>query len=196
VRSDADSSKVAYLLHRLFHWETFGNVCLNSYGKDVSEAACYLSPWDYLEARICLGSLSPDESSHHAIVVCYYDPLKALLNGSLYHFSRRVECVESAASPVAIDSVAVRLPFHYKTFQPDLKFAPTGGSSIIVSILLATVSGNLRKQMRCQPDWDCVDWEDLLRLARVFDPNTTSAITPIAPAATIMTRVLVKDNPV
>src|SRR5439155_19475946 len=104
MRSDADSSKVAYLLHRLFHGETFGNVCLNSYGKDVSEAACYLRPWDYLEARICLGSLSPDESSHHAIVVCYYDPLKALLNGSLYHFSRRVECVESAAAPIAIDS--------------------------------------------------------------------------------------------
>src|SRR5438309_10722314 len=112
MRSDADSSKVAYLLRCLFHWETFGNVCLNSYRKDVSEAACYLSPWDYLEARICLGSLSPDESSHHAIVVCYYDPLKALLNGSLYHFSRRVECVESAAAqmPIAIEAAVLTFP--------------------------------------------------------------------------------------
>src|SRR5437016_13815578 len=50
VRSDADSSKVAYLLHRLFPSETVGNVCLNSYIKDVSEAPCYLSPWAYLES--------------------------------------------------------------------------------------------------------------------------------------------------
>jgi len=120
MRSDADSSKVAYLLRCLFHWETFGNVCLNSNRKDVSEAACYLSPWDYLEARICLGSLSPNQPSHHAIVVCYYDPLKALSNGSLYHFSRRVECVESAGVAIAVDSVAVCLPFQDITFcAPD-----------------------------------------------------------------------------
>jgi len=37
------------------------------------------------------------------------------LNGSLYHFSRRIQCVESAAAPVAIDSVAVGLPFQDMT---------------------------------------------------------------------------------
>src|SRR5256885_16841991 len=100
MRSDADSSKVAYLLRCLFHWETFGNVCLNSNRKDVSEAPCYLSPWAYLEARICLGSLSPNQPSHHAIAACYYDPLKPLSNGSPYHFSRRVELGGSAAGAV------------------------------------------------------------------------------------------------
>src|SRR5216683_7645663 len=98
-----------YLVHCLFHGETLRDICLNSYRKDVSEAASYFCPRDYLEVGKRLGNLSRDQTSLYAIMVCYYDPLEALSNGSLYHLFGSIQCIESAA-PVAIYSVAVCLP--------------------------------------------------------------------------------------
>src|SRR5712692_5380048 len=117
MRRNANSSKITYLVNCLFHSETLGNICLNSYRKDVSEAACYFRSRDYLEVGKRLGNLSRDQASHYAVMVCYYDPSEAFSNGSLYHLFGSIQRIESAAAPVAIYSVAVCLPLQHKRFH-------------------------------------------------------------------------------